>query len=143
MLPASYLRKEQCDPPILVTIDSFVQENVAPEGQPQEEKWVMYVREHKLGLVLNSTNLQLLAQICSSQDTDEWIGKQVVLWADPAVNFGGRAVGGIRVRAPKNGNGKPVPAKPQIQPSVTDVNRKLQEAADDADYQRGGASEEF
>ncbi|GAF83248.1 unnamed protein product, partial [marine sediment metagenome] len=31
-------------------------------------------------------------------ETEEWIGKQIVLWADPTVSFGGKLVGGVRVR---------------------------------------------
>jgi hypothetical protein len=27
-------------------------------------------------MVLNSTNIQLLSKACSSEDTDDWIGKQ-------------------------------------------------------------------
>lgn len=139
MMPASYLRKENCEPPILLTIHSLEQENVAPEGQQPEEKWVMYFDEQKLGLVLNSTNIQLAAQICGSQDTDEWIGKKIVAYSEPNISFGGKLVGGIRLRAPKNGK----PAKPMMQPSVSDVNKRLQEAADADDFQRGGSREEF
>lgn len=138
MLPSSYLKKEDCDPPILVTIADIKQENLAMEGKPQDLKWVMFFSEHEKGIVLNSTNIQLAASICASQSTDDWIGKRIVLYSDPNVSFGGKLVGGIRVRAPKGGN-----AKPLTQPSASEVNRKIQEAADSEDYQRGGAGEEF
>ena len=51
-------------------------------------------------MVLNSTNIHNCAQACNSQDTDDWVGKKVVLYEDPNVSFGGKLVGGIRLRAP-------------------------------------------
>ena len=126
MIPSSYLKKEDCDPPILVTINGVKEEDLAMEGKPQEMKWVMYFDEREKGIVLNNTNIQLCAQICGSDDTDGWIGKKIVLYSDPNVSFGGKLVGGIRVRAPKS-NGKPAQARPA---TTDDVNRRAQEVAD-------------
>lgn len=143
MLPSSYLKKEDCDPAILVTISDIKQENLAMEGKPPELKWVMMFAEQEKGIVLNSTNIQLAASICASQDTDGWIGKKIVLYSDPNISFGGKLVGGIRIRAPKT-NGQTKQAQPSMtQPSVSEVNRKLQETADDLDLQRHGADLEF
>ncbi len=128
MLPSAYLKKEDCDPPILVTIADIKQENLAMEGKPPEFKWVMFFSEHEKGIVLNSTNIQLAASICASQNTDDWIGKRIVLYSDPNVSFGGKLVGGIRIRASKNGN---KPAQPSIaNASPDDVNRRAREIAD-------------
>ncbi len=52
-------------------------------------------------MVLNNTNAQIIAMILKSEETDDWIGKQIVLYDDPNVSFGGKLVGGIRVRAPR------------------------------------------
>ena len=141
MLPSSYLKKEDCDPAILVTISEIKQENLAMEGKPPEMKWVMMFVEQEKGLVLNSTNIQLAASICASQNTDDWIGNKIVLYSDPNISFQGKLVGGIRIRAAKNGQTKP--AKPAIaNADPADINRKLQEAADLEDFQRH-TSEEF
>jgi len=51
-------------------------------------------------MVLNSTNIQLLAKACESEDTDDWIGKKVIIYSDPNVSFGGKLVGGLRVKLP-------------------------------------------
>jgi hypothetical protein len=101
MMAGKYLKKEDCDPPMLVTIDRFEEENVAREDQPTDMKWVMYFKDNEKGLVMNSTNLQLAAIAFGTQETDEWIGRSLVLYHDPNVSFGGKLVGGIRVRAPK------------------------------------------
>ena len=100
MIGGKYLKKEDCDPPILATIERFAEENVAKEDQPEELKWVMYFSDNDKALVMNSTNLQLAAIAFGTQETDEWIGRQLVLYHDPNVSFGGKLVGGVRVRAP-------------------------------------------
>lgn len=99
MMPSKYLKKEDVPQPALVTIRSFSQDNVAQQGQPEEKKWIMHFNEFENGLVMNSTNLQLCAMALASEETDDWIGKQVVLFADPNVSFGGKLVGGLRIRA--------------------------------------------
>ena len=52
-------------------------------------------------MVVNSTNIKRLAKACASEDTEDWTGKQVVLYVDPDVEFGGNVVGGLRIRAHK------------------------------------------
>ena len=122
MMAGKYLKKEDCDPPMLVTIDRFEEENVAREDQPTDMKWVMYFKDNEKGLVMNSTNLQLAAIAFGTQETDEWIGRALVLYHDPNVSFGGKLVGGIRVRAPK---GQKKPAKnpdPRPEPPLEDMD---------------------
>ena len=95
---------------VLVTIKEIYQDNTAKEGAPEELKWVMSFHELDKPMVLNSTNGQIIAQIVGSEETNDWAGHKVVLYDDPNVSFGGKLVGGIRTRAPRNT--KPAPAKP-------------------------------
>ena len=104
---SKFLRKEDCGQGILVTIEDCRQENVAKDGAPEDLKWCLYVKGHEKPMVLNSTNGQIIAQITGSEDSDGWGGCQIVLYHDPNVSFGGKLVGGIRVRAPRK-PGKPV-----------------------------------
>lgn len=106
---SNFLKKEDCDPPVLVTINSVKQENVAKEGAPQELKWCLHLEESEKPLVLNSTNAQLIARITGSEETDDWQGVKIVLYHDPSISFGGKIVGGIRVRAPKKSASTPPP----------------------------------
>lgn len=101
MIPSKFLKKEDVEPPVLVTIRSFKEENVALENKTEEFKWVMYFDELKKPLVLNSTNIQLTVHALNSNETEEWVGKKIVLYNDPNVSFGGKITGGIRIRAPK------------------------------------------
>lgn len=111
-----YLKKEDVGGGVLVTISHITQENVAKDGADAELKAVVHFHELDKPLVLNSTNGQLIAVI-TGQDTDierNWVGARIVLYNDPTIQFSGRIVGGIRVRAPKqNAKLPPPPAATQ------------------------------
>ena len=101
MRESKFLRKEDVGRGALATIAGCIRKNTAMEGAPPEQKWCLTFQELDKPLVLNSTNTQLCEQICGSDDTDDWIGKRIVLYTDPNVSYAGKLVGGIRVRAPK------------------------------------------
>lgn len=114
MKKSNFLKKEEVDPARLVTIATVDEQNIAKEGAPEELKWCLHVDELDKPLVLNSTNMQIIARITGSEETDEWSGQQIVLYNDPNVSFGGKIVGGIRVRAPKNKSATKPSAKPTV-----------------------------
>ena len=123
---SNYLTKHDVTPDILVTIKGdLVEENLAMEGKPEELKHVLYFEEYEKGIVLNSTNAQLIALIVGSENTEDWDGHRIVLYNDPNVSFAGKLVGGIRVRAPKKGAkaGKPAarPAPPPPDPDEDEI----------------------
>lgn len=109
MRESKFLKKEDCDPPVLLTIDGVSQHNVAMRGDPEELKWAISFVEADKPMVLNSTNAQLISAALGSEETDNWIGKKIVLYNDPTISFGGKVIGGIRCRAPKIKAG-PAPA---------------------------------
>lgn len=96
---SKYLKKEDVDPERIVTIKSYSQENVALETQSPEMKYILHFNELPKPLVLNYTNGQLIQQIVGSGDFDHWVGKQICLYNDPTVSFGGKITGGIRAKA--------------------------------------------
>ena len=99
---SKFLTRADAGNGILVTIREVFQENVAKDGAPEELRWCISFNECEKPMVLNSTNGQIIAQVTASEDTDNWPGKQIVLYDDPNVSFGGKLVGGIRCRAPRN-----------------------------------------
>jgi hypothetical protein len=135
MRESNFLKKEDCDPPILVTIKGVHQENVAKAGAPEELKWCIEFNEAEKPMVLNSTNAQLIAKIVGSEETDNWTGKKVVLYNDPSVSFAGKVIGGIRVRAPKQRAAAPAPAPAPvpIAPHPAPANGPGNPGADDDD----------
>jgi hypothetical protein len=115
MMDSKFLKKEDVDPPKLVTIRGFSQQNAGRDDAP-EMKWTMSFIELNKPMVMNSTNLQLCAQALGSDDTDHWIGKQIVLYNDPSVQFQGKLIGGIRIRAPKRRPGAQAAPEPAPAP---------------------------
>lgn len=110
---SKFLKKEDVGKGVLYTIAGVEQYNVAKEGADPEMKWCLTFKETDKPMVLNSTNIQLCEAIFSSDDTDDWKGKRVVLYTDPNVSYQGKLVGGVRVRAPKP-NAVPPPPPPMV-----------------------------
>jgi hypothetical protein len=75
-----------------VTIESVGQDTAA------EDKWVMWFEELDKGLVVNITNAETVAAITGSEDSENWPGYQVVIYQDPNIRYGGKRVGGVRLR---------------------------------------------
>src|SRR5262249_44486974 len=98
---SKYLKKEDVTPPVTATISKVSGPvNIGGEGA-KKMRYMLHFEELDKPMVLNSTNGQLIAQITGSDETDDWIGKRVTLYNDPNVSYGGKLLGGIRVRAPK------------------------------------------
>ncbi len=63
-----------------------------------EKKWALLVEEDERKVLLNKENtLTLIDQF--GDETDQWIGNTVEVFFDKTVTFGGKRVGGIRVKA--------------------------------------------
>jgi len=100
MMDSKYLKKEEVgEDGTVVTIEGFERVNVAPDDKPEELKWIMHTREFDKPLIINTTNLKLCERVLGSDDTDDYIGKQIVLYNEPNITFGDKLVGGIRVKA--------------------------------------------
>jgi len=102
MYPSKYLKQEDVGTGKLLTITAIDKVNVGLDGEPEQWKWAMYFAEMEKPLILNVTNIERAETACGSNDTDDWKGKQIVLYTDPDIMFGGKKTGGIRVRTPKN-----------------------------------------
>jgi hypothetical protein len=119
---SKYLKQEDIDRPILVTIagwDKVTLEN----NNKKSERFILTFKEHVKPLVLNKTNGNRIAKITGKgDDFDDWIGVKIVLFVDPDVEMAGEIVGGIRVRAPKTAAAqKPAQEEENIpDPSITE-----------------------
>ena len=112
MTESKYLKQADVPAPVLVTIKGFTRVNVAQQDEAPEHKWTISFAEFEKPMVLNSTNIQLLGVATGTDDTDEMVGRKVVLYTDPNVSYGGKLVGGLRIRAvrQKTPAAAPVPA---------------------------------
>lgn len=117
MKQSNFLTRADVGTGVLMTIKAIHQENVAKEGAAPEMKWAMSFVEADKPMILNSTNLQLIALITKSEETDTWPGQKIVLYDDPSVSYAGKLVGGIRIRAPRGAAAKAAAApKPKLAP---------------------------
>lgn len=123
MIESKYLKKEEVgEDGTIVTIAAFEKVNVALEDAPAEWKWTMSFREFDKPMVLNSTNINLCEKALGSDNTDDWIGKKVIVYNEPNISFGGKLVGGIRIRAHRQASApREIPAREPRQPSHKDV----------------------
>ena len=101
MLPSKFLKQADFPQPALVYLSHISKEKVNQDNEPDEYKYVGHFREHEKPLVLNTTNLNALSLIFNSEDSDDWKG-ECVIYCDPNVSFGGKLVGGLRLRKAKN-----------------------------------------
>jgi hypothetical protein len=99
MIQSKFLRKEDFDEDQICTIRNVKLEDVGRDDNP-EQRWVLYFREHAKGMVLNVTTIRVLEQSYGG-DTDQWIGNKATVYVDPNVSFGGKVVGGLRLRVQK------------------------------------------
>ena len=114
MISSKYLKIADVPDPVIVTIRDVKKTNIAKEDDTPEYKWVMYFEEFDKGMVLNSTNIHVAAKVMGSDDTDDWTGREIILFNDPNVSFKGEITGGLRFRgqekAPVKAAAKPVKA---------------------------------
>ena len=93
-LGGNYLRKEDLDGPITVTLMDVRSELVQGASR---KKLVVAFRELEKPLILNKTNTRRIAEIFRTTDTALWRG-WITLYVEHNVEFGGRLVGGIRIQ---------------------------------------------
>lgn len=98
MIVSKFLRKEDFDEDRVLTIKGVKLEDMP--GDDGQQKWVLYFREEPKGMALNITTIRVLEQAYGG-DSDQWIGNKVKVYVDPNVSFGGKIVGGLRLRTPK------------------------------------------
>lgn len=110
LIQSKYLKRSDVLAPVLATITRIDQVDVSMENKPPEMKYAMSFQQFNKPMILNVTNIQALMEAFNStDDTDltDWQGRQIVVYDDPSIMFGGKKVGGVRLRAPKTQGNAP------------------------------------
>jgi hypothetical protein len=97
---AQYLKKEDLSDPVDTELLWVKEEKVTAPGKGTKTRLVAYFDGLSKGLVLNTANCEILAQITGTDDPNEWKDVAVQLYVDPDVKYGGKKTGGIRIRKP-------------------------------------------
>jgi hypothetical protein len=113
MIESKYLKQADAEDDVIVTITKVGQANIAKDDEPPEMKWMVRFAEFNKPMVLNRTNISLLGNFLGD-DTDDWIGKQVILYNDESIQFAGKVTGGLRFKRLKTA-AKPRPAAPVME----------------------------
>lgn len=101
MKQSKYLKKEDVGTGQVLTIKNVSSQNVAKEDATPEYKFAVHFMEVEKPLILNAGNMDAIAEITGSDETDDWVGMQVELYEDKNVMWAGKRVGGIRIRQAK------------------------------------------
>jgi len=96
---SNYLSKEDVgEDGVILTIKGFKSETVKGDNGDEEKIVMHFVEEGYKPMILNNTNSNILGKITGAQNAGEARGKQVVVYDDPTVGFGGKITGGIRLK---------------------------------------------
>lgn len=98
MIQSKYLKTADVPDPVIVTVTKVGKVNLAKEDAAPEYKWAIRFKEFEKPMVLNSTNIKIAEKVFGSDNTDDWAGKEIILFTDDNVTFGGELVGGLRFK---------------------------------------------
>ena len=95
---AKYLKKDDIPSPVDTSILWIKEEEVTTPGKGTDTRVVLYFDGLKKGLVLNTANAETLLDITGTDEYEQWVDVPVQLYVDPDVTYGGKKIGGIRIR---------------------------------------------
>ena len=98
MFTGSYFKGADLEKAKLLTIEAVGKESL---GEDKDERWVVRFVEDERGCVLNKTRADEIVQATGSNDTDDWLGRKVVLYKGET-RFQGKLVPCVAVRAARN-----------------------------------------
>jgi len=117
---SKYLAKEDVGTGgLILTIAGFKREAVKGEDG-DEDKIIMYFAEDVKPMIVNRTNAALLAGATGVATAGEARGKQIIVYNDASITFGGKVTGGLRIRGTDAAKPRPAPARAQAAPPIDD-----------------------
>jgi hypothetical protein len=99
---SSYIKRE--DVPegtkgLNLTVVGVRKDWIITQEEGEIPKWMLDVKEIDRPLVLGKTNAGQLAELFGDKEMNNWAGKTFNLYVDENVEFMGKKVGGLRIRA--------------------------------------------
>ena len=102
---------------VVVTVASVEMVDISMEDSPTDMKCVMHFVGKDKGMIVNPTNWDLVELFLGSEDTDNWIGKTLLLWSDPTISYKGKLTGGLRFKGAGPGTAPAATPAPAPGPS--------------------------
>lgn len=93
---------------------SCTEDQLKADDGSMERKWILTLSGLK-PLILNATNTRRCVAAFGTAETDDWVGQEIIAYCDPTIEFGGKVIGGVRLRPvpkrqPAKAKAAPVPA---------------------------------
>jgi hypothetical protein len=107
VFPSTFLKKEDAAKPLSLTIETVAMEDVNTDDGKEKKAVLHFVDGRAKPMILNRGNWSILEE-AYGLDSDDWAGHPVEVYVDPSVMFGGKRVGGLRVRVPDKKPSGPV-----------------------------------
>lgn len=82
---------------MVLTLTGDIETTKFDDGKEQR---VIGFKETEQRLGLNATNWDSIAEISGKDDDEQWVGTVIEVYFDKNVSFGGKKIGGIRIRKP-------------------------------------------
>ena len=96
---SNFLSKEDAgEDGVILTIKGFTMETVKGDDGDEQKVAMHFVEDGYKPMILNNTNSNILAKITGAATAGEARGKQVVVYDDITVSFGGKVTGGLRLK---------------------------------------------
>jgi hypothetical protein len=134
VFPSRWLKAPDCEPPIVATVDSCRFELVG-QGANATNEPVLHFQGAVKPFILNQTNWDSMASISERDDSDDWTGIRIELYAVDVQGPSGMTRG-VRIRRPTRPS---VPAAPSARTTraatttttPTDLGDAFETPADD------------
>lgn len=96
---SKYMKKEDVpEDGVDLTIKHFTKEVVKGDDGEEQKAAVHFVEDGYKPLLLNQTNIARIKAATGEKTVEGVKGKKVKVFCDPFVEFGGRMVGGVRIK---------------------------------------------
>lgn len=102
---------------LVLTIKGFRMETLKGDDN-EEDKMVLHFIEDVKPMVLNRTNAQLVGVCTGAKTAGEARGKQIVVYNDPTVSFGGKITGGLRIKKVSGAPRQAAPKKDEVDADI-------------------------
>ena len=117
MIPtkSKFLKKEDVgEAGVDLIIAGFEYQDVGKDDDVETKLVINWTDKNYHPMVCNKENGSRLKMTLKTDDTDQMIGRAVNVYSDPYVAFGGKTVGGLRIRTAKSA----APVSPQTRSAL-------------------------
>ena len=116
---SKYLRKDDVpEDGVDLTVKGFKRETLKGDAGDEEKTILYFAEEGYAPMVLNKTNASRLAIATGVKTAGEARGKKICVYCDPMIEFGGKIVGGLRIKKASGNVAKPAPKADEFDSEV-------------------------